>query len=176
MITERTEPPRSGVLQDWSANRGRPGIRVVLVLFRAAQLTRGEGGRARRLLAAPFQILYRVVALSFFGVDIPVGTRVGPGLAVHHGMGLVVNGETQIGAGVTLRHNTTLGSRRTDFDSPVIGPGVDVGPNSVVLGSISVGTGARIGAGSVVLHDVPPHRSVAGNPARLLPSDEVISC
>ena len=101
------------------------------------------------------QLLYRVIALGAFGIDIPVATWIGPGLAVHHGMALVINGGTRIGARVTLRHSTTLGSRRTDLDCPVLDSGVDVGPNSVLLGSISIGAGARIGAGSVVLHDVP---------------------
>ena len=161
--------PGDGPLQDWAANRGRPGIQLVLVLFRLAQRARGGGNRFRRLPAALPMLLYRLVALRLFGIDLPVSTTVGRGLAIHHGMGLVVNRTTRIGDCVTLRHNTTLGSRRTDEDSPVLASHVDVGPHSVLLGAISVGEGALIGAGSVVLHDVPPATSVAGNPARVLP-------
>ena len=113
-------------------------------------------------------LLYRVVALSFFGVDLPVSTVVGPALSIHHGMGLVVNRSVRIGSGVTLRHNTTLGGRRDDDDCPVLGSGVDVGPHSVVLGAVDIGEGAVIGAASVVLHDVPARATVAGNPARVL--------
>ena len=158
------------LFQDWTANRGRPGIQVLLVLFRAAQAARGNGGGLRRLVAAPVMVAYRLVALTLFSVDVPVSTAVGRGLAIHHGMGLVVNRATRIGEHVTLRHSTTLGGRRTDDDCPVIGSHVDVGPNSVLLGSITVGEHALIGAGSVVLHDVPAGASVAGNPARILPS------
>jgi len=161
--------PGDGPLQDWAANRGRPGIQLVLVLFRLAQRARGGGNRFRRLPAALPMLLYRLVALRLFGIDLPVSTAVGRGLAIHHGMGLVVNRTTRIGDCVTLRHNTTLGSRRTDEDSPALASHVDVGPHSVLLGAISVGEGALIGAGSVVLHDVPPATSVAGNPARVLP-------
>jgi serine acetyltransferase len=161
--------PRAGVLQDWTANRGRPGIQVVLALFRTAQLARGTGGGVRKLVSAPVLLLYRIVALRLFGIDIPVYTQVGPGLAVHHGMGLVVNRATRIGDSVTLRHNTTLGARRTDDDCPVLGSGVDVGPNSVLLGPIEIGAHARIGAGSVLLRDVPPAATAVGNPARVLP-------
>jgi serine acetyltransferase len=164
----RTPGDRPGPLQDWSANRGRPGIQLVLVLFRLAQEARGGGG-PRRLLAAPLILLYRLVALRLFGIDLPVSTAVGRGLAIHHGMGLVVNRATRIGDGVTLRHSTTLGARRTDEDCPVLASHVDVGPHSVLLGAISVGRGALIGAGSVVLRDVPAATSVAGNPARVLP-------
>jgi serine acetyltransferase len=156
------------LVQDWAANRGRPGIQVVLLLFRAAQMARGNGHRPRRLAAAPVLVLYRAVALSLFGIDLPVSTAVGPALAVHHGMGLVVNRATRIGDHVTLRHNTTLGARTGDDDCPRIGSSVDVGPHSVVLGDIEVGEGAVIGAASVVLGDVPPMASVAGNPARVL--------
>jgi serine acetyltransferase len=164
------------VFQDWAANRGRPGIQVLLVLFRAAQAARGRGGTLRRLVAAPVMVTYRLVALRLFSVDLPVSTTVGRALAIHHGMGLVVNRSTRIGDHVTLRHSTTLGGRRTDDDCPLIGSHVDVGPNSVLLGSITVGEGARVGAGSVVLHDVPAAASVAGNPARVLPSRSGVSC
>jgi len=161
---------RTSVFQDWTANRGRPGIQVVLVLLRTAQLARGAGGAVRKLLSAPVLLLYRIVALRLFAIDIPVSTQVGPGLAIHHGMGLVVNRATRIGDSVTLRHNTTLGARRTDDDCPVLGSGVDVGPNSVLLGPIEIGAHARIGAGSVLLRDVPPAATAAGNPARVLPT------
>ena len=167
-MTETARRADRGCLQDWTANRGRPGIQLVLVLFRLAQLARGNGGALRRLAGAPVLLFYRVVALRLFSIDLPVSTAVGPGLAIHHGMGLVVNRATRIGERVTLRHNTTLGARRGDEDCPVLGPGVDVGPHSVVLGALDVGAGAVIGAGSVVLSDVPPATSVAGNPARVL--------
>ena len=178
-MTRHGRPPGtafSGLFQDWTANRGRPGIQVLLVLFRAAQAARGEGGTLRRLAAAPVMVAYRLVALTLFSVDVPVSTAVGRGLAIHHGMGLVVNRATRIGEHVTLRHSTTLGGRRTDDDCPVIESHVDVGPNSVLLGRITVGERALIGAGSVVLHDVPAAASVAGNPARILPSRSGAPC
>ena len=156
------------LLQDWAANSGRPGIQVVLLFFRLAQAARGQGTGLRRLAAAPVLLLYRVVALSLFGIDIPAATAVGPGLAIHHGMGLVVNRFVRIGPSVTLRHNTTLGGRTGDDDCPVLGSHVDVGPHSVVLGAIDVGDRAVIGAASVVLSDVPASATVAGNPARVL--------
>jgi serine acetyltransferase len=157
-----------GVFQDWTANRGRPGIQIVLLLFRAAQLARGRGTGLRRLVAAPVLVVYRAIALSLVGIDLPPSTSVGPALAIHHGMGLVVNRAVRIGSHVTLRHNTTLGARLGDDDCPVLDSWADVGPQSVVLGAIRIGEGAVIGAGSVVLDDVPATASVAGNPARVL--------
>jgi serine O-acetyltransferase len=51
---------------------------------------------------------------------------------------------------------------------PTIGSGVLIGAGAKVLGDISVGDCCRIAAGSVVLHDVPPMKTVAGVPAKIV--------
>ena len=63
---------------------------------------------------------------------------------------------------LTLTNGTNVGAH--------LGSGVDVGPNSVLLGPIEIGAHARIGAGSVLLRDIPPAATAAGNPARVLPT------
>ena len=60
----------------------------------------------------------------------------------------------------------TIGAERRQ--SPVLGDGVFVGAGAKVLGSVRVGDGARIGANAVVVHDVPPHATVVGIPARVV--------
>src|SRR4051812_38926481 len=134
-----SQTPRAGVLQDWTANRGRPGIQVVLALFRTAQLARGAGGGLRRLASAPVLLLYRIVALRLFAIDLPGPPGGARGRPTPRGRGLVVTRAPGIGASVPPRHNTPLGARRTDDDCPVLGSGVDVGPNSVLLGPIEIG-------------------------------------
>ncbi|WP_395705304.1 serine O-acetyltransferase [Rhodococcus ruber] len=158
----------STILQDFTANFGRPHIQMVLVLFRCSQTARGSSFKLVRLLVGlPMSAVYRLVALCGFGIDIPTGTRIGSGFAIHHGMGLVVHDRTVIGSGVTLRHCTTLGSKGKD-GAPVIGNHVSIGPNSCVIGPIEVGAHSVVGAGSVVVANVPNEAVVAGNPARVI--------
>lgn len=148
---------------DWKANTGRPRIQIALFLFRLAQRASRESPSLIRKVISGF---YRVVALNFMSIDIPAGTEIGPRLKIHHGFGLVINAASIIGSDVELRHSTTIGSRKTSSDCPRIGDNVSVGPQTVIMGSIIIGSGARIGAGSVVLHNVARQVSVAGSPAR----------
>ena len=158
------------VLQDSAANSGRPHIQVLLIFFRTSQiLRRSERWVNRTVLGMAVSAVYRSLGLFVFGIDIPVSTRIGPGLAIHHGMGLVVHNGTIIGSDVTLRHNTTVGSKKNGR-APQIGDRVDIGPNSCVIGEVMIGDDSRIGAGSVVVRDVASSETVAGNPARSLQS------
>lgn len=102
------------------------------------------------------------------GVDMPVSTSVGPRLAIRHGVGLVVHAGTRIGSDVTLRHNVTLGARERGGAAPRIGDHADIGAGALIIGPMTIGEGAQVGAGSVVLHDVPSHGTVVGNPGRLV--------
>ena len=104
------------------------------------------------------------------GIELPDKINAGPGLAVFHGVGLVVNGHTLIGHDVTLRQNTTIGHKRENEGCPRIGNKVDVGANSVIIGAITIGDNVIIGAGSVVTKDVPKNSIIVGNPARIIKS------
>jgi serine acetyltransferase len=158
---------RDFILQDWKRNAGRTHIQVLLALFRAAQRARASRGPAAGL-APVLTVAYRCVALFAFSIDIPTSTRIGPGLAIHHGMGLVIHDRAHLGAQVTLRQNVTIGAKSGDAPAPRLGHGVDVGVGAVILGDITVGEGARVGACSVVLSPVPPGATVVGNPGRVI--------
>jgi serine O-acetyltransferase len=69
-----------------------------------------------------------------------------------------------------MLHEVTLGGSGKEGGDrhPKIGRGVMIGAGAKVLGNIRVGVGAKIGAGSVVLHEVPPHTTVAGVPAKVV--------
>ena len=155
--------------QDLSRNQ-TTGLksRAVLFLFRVASRAKGQPAA----IAIFPRAIYQFFVEYFLGVELPWDTRVGPGLQLHHGTGLVVNHSTVIGRNCTLRHCTTIGNKqRADgsfSDSPVIGNDVDIGSNSVILGAIRIGDGAVIGAGSVVVKDVPAGCVVAGNPAKII--------
>jgi len=100
------------------------------------------------------------------GVEIHPAARIGEGLFIDHGMGVVIGETAEIGSGVTLYQGVTLGG--TGFEAgkrhPTLGDDVTVGSGAKLLGPITVGDRAKIGANSVVIHDVPEDSTVVGNP------------
>lgn len=157
-----------GILVDWRANRGDVRIQLALALFRVCHQLRSDGSRCPRAVARLVCMFYLVIVEWTWGIEVPWITRVGPGLVIHHGTGIVVNGAARLGASVQLRQNVCLGARVPGGESPTLGDGVSVGAGALVLGGITIGAGARIGAGAVVLIDVPAGRVAVGNPARVL--------
>lgn len=159
------------VVQDWSANGGNTKGRVVMLLFRIAHLLR-RGPVWLRPLALLYGPFYRVGVEWLMGIELPWKTVVGEGLRLDHGVGLVINDHAIIGRNCHLRQSTTIGHKQRKDGSfsgaPVLEDHVNVGANVVIIGEIRVGSGAAIGAGSVVVKDVPPHSTVAGNPAKVI--------
>ncbi|MFN0028901.1 MAG: serine acetyltransferase [Acidimicrobiales bacterium] len=165
---------RAELTQDWAANAESTKSQVILVMFRAAhrvQATSGIPGPLRKGLV----VGYKVLTTWLLGVELPPETEVGPQLRLIHPQGIVVNGQTRIGARVILRANSTIGNVMgadgVASASPVIGNDVELGANVVLVGPLHIGDGARIGAGAVVVRDVPPGAVAVGNPARLLDPD-----
>lgn len=145
---------------DLAANRSDPKGLLLVTCFRLASAASrvARGGMGARLLMAPPLVAYRVLIGWVLGVELPSSTRVGPGLRIRHGQGLVVNPGTELGEGVMLRQGVTIGNvRRSSGPSacPTVGDGVEFGANCVVVGDIHLGDGAMIGAGCVVTTDVP---------------------
>ena len=156
---------KDGILQDWAANRGNWKSGLALLLYRLAQAIQRQPAPLR-LLGSPLVAAYVILVEWVLGMELNVKSRIGPGLRLYHGCGLVIHEAAVIGANCVLRHCTTLGMKNGPDDCPTLGDHVDVGCNTVILGRVRIGDGARIGAGSVVLHDVAPGDVVAGNPAR----------
>ena len=105
-----------------------------------------------------------------FGVDIHPGARVGKGVMIDHAHSIVIGETAVVGDNVSMLHSVTLGGTgKEDGDRhPKIGNGVMIGAGAAVLGNIRVGGCSRIAAGSVVLQDVPPCKTVAGVPAKIV--------
>lgn len=105
-----------------------------------------------------------------FGVDIHPAARVGKGVMMDHAHSIVIGETAVVGDNVSMLHSVTLGGTgKSDGDRhPKIGNGVLIGAGAKVLGDITVGRCSRIAAGSVVLADVPPCKTVAGVPARIV--------
>ncbi|CAM3075530.1 serine O-acetyltransferase [Paracoccus nototheniae] len=105
-----------------------------------------------------------------FGVDIHPAAKIGTGVMIDHAHSIVIGETATVGNDVSMLHSVTLGGTgKEDGDRhPKIGDGVLIGAGAKVLGNIRVGHHSRIAAGSVVLHEVPPCKTVAGVPARVI--------
>ena len=105
-----------------------------------------------------------------FAVDIHPGARIGKGILIDHGTGVVIGETAVVGDDVSMLHEVTLGGtgKETGDRHPKVGKGVLIGAGAKILGNVRIGEGAKIGAGSVVLNDVPAHTTVAGVPAKII--------
>ena len=123
-------------------------------------------GQGREALAFHFQS--RISEL--FQVDIHPAARMGSGLFLDHGTGIVIGETAVVGDEVSMLHAVTLGGTGAERGDrhPKIGKGVLLGAGAKVLGNITVGDYAKVASGSVVLKDVPAGCTVAGVPARLV--------
>lgn len=121
-----------------------------------------------RIIGFPIRLLYRIGVNWILGIDVPDTVRMGKNVIVWHGIGVIIHPKTIIGDNVTIRHNTTIGNAKHDGGAPIIGDGVDIGANVVIIGEIEIGNYAVIGAGAVVTKSIPPYAVVVGNPARIV--------
>ena len=105
-----------------------------------------------------------------FAVDIHPAARIGKGILIDHGTGVVIGETAVVGDDVSMLHEVTLGGtgKESGDRHPKVGNGVMIGAGAKILGNIRIGNGCKVAAGSVVLHEVPPHSTVAGVPARVV--------
>ncbi|MGO9483157.1 MAG: serine O-acetyltransferase [Rhodomicrobium sp.] len=105
-----------------------------------------------------------------FNIDIHPAAKIGRGIMLDHGSGIVIGETAEIGDHSSLLHSVTLGGSGKEVGDrhPKVGRSVMIGAGAKILGNIHVGDCARVAAGSVVLKDVPPKTTVAGVPARVI--------
>jgi len=102
-----------------------------------------------------------------FGVDVHPAARIGTGILIDHGTSVVIGETAVIEDNVSMLHEVTLGGtgKQCGDRHPKVRHGVLIGAGAKILGNVEIGEGAKVAAGSVVLHDVPAHSTVAGVPA-----------
>ena len=105
-----------------------------------------------------------------FGVDIHPAAKLGKGIMIDHAHSIVIGETARVGDNVSMLHSVTLGGtgKEDHIRHPNIENGVLIGAGAKVLGNITVGYCSRIAAGSVVLQEVPPCKTVAGVPAKIV--------
>jgi serine O-acetyltransferase len=149
----------------------RSAVEVVLTYpgFHARQLHR----LAHTLHNAGVPVLPRLIShLSRLvtGIEIHPGARIGEGLFIDHGMGVVIGETAILGDDCHLMQGVTLGgtSNRREKRHPTLGNNVLVGAGATIQGNVTIGDYARIGSGSVVITSVPAHATVVGVPGKVV--------
>ncbi len=104
------------------------------------------------------------------GIEIHPGAKIGKGLLIDHGSGVVIGETAEIGDYCLLYQGCTLGGTGKDHGKrhPTLGNNVMVGAGAKILGPFKVGDNAKIAANAVVLKEVPPNSTAVGVPARIV--------
>lgn len=122
----------------------------------------------------PLAFVLRTVSIVWGGTEIHPAATIGPGLCVVHsqkvliGEGVTIGRDCRISHGVSIGGDSGRGGPAELAGWPVLGDGVTVALDSIVLGPITVGDGAFIAAQAMVVRDVPSKAVVAGSPARVV--------
>ncbi len=106
----------------------------------------------------------------FTGIEIHPGARIGSGVFIDHGAGVVIGETAVVGNNVIIYQGVTLGGTGKDKGKrhPTIEDNVMICSGAKVLGPFTVGVGSKIGAGSIVLGEVPPNATVVGVPGHIV--------
>jgi serine O-acetyltransferase len=131
--------------------------------FAVLALTRAREAAARWHVPGANRT-FRMAQMVLYGVEISKEARIGEGVCFLHTSGVVIGGDTTIGARTIILGNITIGNRNNG-GYPTIGKDVVIGAGARILGPIRVGDGALIGANAVVLTDVPAGATAIGVPA-----------
>ncbi|CDC73991.1 MAG: serine O-acetyltransferase [Firmicutes bacterium] len=104
------------------------------------------------------------------GIEIHPGAKIGKGLFIDHGSGVVIGETAEIGDNCTLYQGVTLGGTGKDVGKrhPTLGNNVMIGAGAKVLGPFRVGDNSKIAANAVVLSEVPPDSTAVGIPAKVV--------
>ncbi len=104
------------------------------------------------------------------GIEIHPGAKIGKGLFIDHGSGVVIGETAKIGDNCTIYQGVTLGGTGKDKGKrhPTLGNNVMIGAGARVLGGFKIGDNAQIASNSVVLEEVPENATVVGSPAKVI--------
>ncbi len=104
------------------------------------------------------------------GIEIHPAARLGDGLFIDHGSGVVIGETAVVGDDVTIYHGVTLGGTSLEPGKrhPTIGDRVTIGAGAKVLGPVEVGHDSRIGANAVLVKSVADNSVVVGVPGQVI--------
>lgn len=169
-VRSNVDPSRRAGLDYWARVFGKllfaPAVQVVVIFRISAALYRFK-------LTRPFAFILRSFTIVWGGTEIHPGAVIGPGLSLVHSQKILIGEGVRIGRDARISHGVSIGGDTGRGASgltgwPVLGDGVTIALDSIVLGPVTIGDGAVICAQSFVVRDVPAHAMVAGSPARVV--------
>lgn len=104
------------------------------------------------------------------GIEIHPGAKIGKGLVIDHGAGVVIGETTEIGDNCTIYQGATLGGTGKDVGKrhPTLGNNVMIGAGAKVLGPLYIGDNSKVAANAVVLREIPENSTAVGIPAKVV--------
>ncbi|MDE6398313.1 MAG: serine O-acetyltransferase [Clostridiales bacterium] len=167
--TEKIRKDLAAVFRHDPAARSKAEVILTYSGFHALVLYRF----AHFLYVHRYKLLARMVsqfAKFLTGIEIHPAARIGHGVVIDHGEGVVIGETAQVGNNVLIYQGVTLGGTGKDKGKrhPTIEDGVMISAGAKVLGPFTVGKNAKVGAGSIVLKEVPPNATVVGVPGRIV--------
>lgn len=109
------------------------------------------------------------------GIEIHPGAKIGDGVFIDHGMGVVIGETAEIGDGCTIYQGVTLGGTSLTKGAkrhPTLGRNVVISAGAKVLGGFTVGDNAKVGSNAVVIKPVPAGATAVGIPARIIQAED----
>ncbi len=111
------------------------------------------------------------IARGLTGIEIHPGATIGRRVFIDHGFGVVIGETAEVGDDCTIYQGVTLGGTslaKGKKRHPTLARGAIIGAGAKVLGSFTVGEGAKVGSNAVVVKEVPAGATAVGNPARII--------
>lgn len=137
-------------------------------LFRVAAYLKSKKNFLARVSLMIVSVLYKHQQW-LTGIQLPIGTKVGSGLAFVHFSNIVIGGDVILGNNCTIFQGVTIGSMRgVGGGRPLLGNNVVVFPGAKIIRNVRCGNNVVIGANAVVTKDVPDGVVMAGIPARII--------
>lgn len=127
------------------------------------------GAKPKGLLRFIAKWKFRKIS-RLFSLQISPHAKIGKGLYIYHGIGIVVSGQASLGDNCSISQFTTIGSHNDK--AAQIGNNVYIGPGCCLVGGVKIGNNVKVGAGTVVVHDVPDNATTVGNPNRIIQKNE----
>lgn len=108
------------------------------------------------------------IARFFTLIEIHPGAKLGHGILIDHGCGVVIGETAEVGDNCTIYQGVTLGGVGLNKGKrhPTLGNNVTVGAGAKILGAFEVGDNCKIAANAVLLKPLDSDTTAVGVPAR----------